>query len=42
MLLLLSLTANIGREGGGLQVANAPIARGMNQFGFSDIGPALG
>jgi DMSO reductase family type II enzyme molybdopterin subunit len=41
MLLLLSLTANIGREGGGLQVANAPIARGMNQFGFSDIGPAF-
>ena len=41
MLLLLSLTANIGKEGGGLQVANAPISRGMNQFGFSDIGPAF-
>ena len=41
MLLLLSLTGSIGKEGGGLQVANAPISRGMNQFGFSDIGPAF-
>ena len=41
MLLLLALTGSIGKEGGGLQVANAPIARGMNQFGFSGIGPAF-
>jgi len=41
MLLLLALTGSTGKEGGGLQVANAPISRGMNQFGFSDIGPAF-
>jgi nitrate reductase alpha subunit len=41
MLLLLALTGSIGKEGGGLQVANAPISRGMNQFGFSGIGPAF-
>ena len=41
MLLMLSLTGSIGKEGGGLQVANAPVARGMNQFGASDIGPAF-
>ena len=41
MLLMLALTGSTGKEGGGLQVANAPVARGMNQFGFSDVGPAL-
>ncbi len=41
MLLMLALTGSTGKEGGGLQVANAPVARGMNQFGFSDVGPAF-
>ncbi|GIT36772.1 MAG: hypothetical protein Ct9H300mP6_06400 [Gammaproteobacteria bacterium] len=35
---MLALTGSTGKEGGGFQVANAPVARGMNQFGFSDFG----
>ena len=30
-----------GKEGGGLQIANSPNARGLTQFGFSDVGPAF-
>ena len=30
-----------GKEGGGLQIANSPNARGWTQFGFSDVGPAF-
>ena len=41
MLLMLALTGSTGKEGGGLQIANAPVTRGLNQFGFSDIGPAF-
>ncbi len=40
MLLILSLTGNIGQEGAGLQVANAPKVRGMMAFGFAGVGPA--
>jgi len=39
-LLLLSLTGNLGNEGGGLQYANAPKAGGMLSFSFADVGPA--
>ena len=41
MLLLLALTGSTGKEGGGLQIANSPNARGLTQFGFSDVGPAF-
>ena len=41
MLLLLSLTGNIGREGGGLQIANSPKAAGLMGFAFADVGPVL-
>ena len=41
MLLMLALTGSTGKEGGGLQIANSPNARGMTQFGFSDVGPAF-
>jgi len=41
MLLMLSLTGNIGVEGGGIQFANAPKTRGISGFGFADIGPAF-
>ena len=40
MLLLLSLTHNIGPEGTGLQFANAPKSRGMLSFAFAGVGPA--
>lgn len=40
MLLLVSLTGNIGHEGGGLQIANSPKTRATLSFGFADIGPA--
>ncbi len=40
MLLILSLTGNIGREGSGLNIANAPKARGLLGFSFADVGPA--
>lgn len=41
MLLMLSLTGNIGVEGGGIQFGNSPKARGLSAFAFADIGPAL-
>lgn len=40
MLLILSLTGNIGPEGSGLQFANAPKARGLTAYGFAGVGPA--
>jgi len=40
MLLILSLTGNIGPEGSGLQYANAPKARGLLAYGFAGVGPA--
>jgi anaerobic selenocysteine-containing dehydrogenase len=40
MLLMLSLTGNIGPEGGGIQFANAPKSRGFMGFAFAGIGPA--
>ncbi len=40
MLLLLALTGNTGREGGGLQISNAPKTRATVSFAFADIGPA--
>lgn len=41
MLLLLALAGSTGKEGGGIQMANAPKARGMMAYAFADIGPAL-
>jgi DMSO reductase family type II enzyme molybdopterin subunit len=41
MLLLLALTGNTGREGGGLQIANSPKAAGLMGFAFADVGPTL-
>ena len=41
MLLILSLTGNIGVEGGGLQFANAPKSRGLLGFAFAGVGAAL-
>ena len=41
MLLMLSLTGNIGPEGSGIQFGNAPKGRGLSAFAFADIGPAL-
>jgi DMSO reductase family type II enzyme molybdopterin subunit len=41
MLLMLSLTGNIGPEGGGLQIGNASRGRGRGAFAQADIGPAL-
>ncbi len=41
MLLMLSLTGNIGGEGSGIQFGNAPKLRGVTAFAFADIGPAL-
>jgi DMSO reductase family type II enzyme molybdopterin subunit len=41
MLLVLSLTGNIGNEGGGIQFGNASKGRGLSAFAFADIGPAL-
>ncbi|MBW7931155.1 MAG: molybdopterin-dependent oxidoreductase [Gammaproteobacteria bacterium] len=40
MLLMLSLTGNIGVEGGGIQFGNAPKMRGLSAFAQADIGPA--
>ena len=40
MLLLLSLTGNIGREGGGLQIGNSAKTQTM-AFAFDGIGPAF-
>lgn len=40
-LLLLALTGSTGKEGGGLQIANAPKTRGMMAFAFADVGPAF-
>jgi DMSO reductase family type II enzyme molybdopterin subunit len=41
MLLLLALTGNTGREGGGLQIANSPKGAGLLGFAFADVGPTL-
>ncbi len=41
MMLLVALTGSTGREGGGLQIANAPKSRGMMAFAFADVGPAF-
>ena len=41
MLLLLALTGNTGKEGGGIQFANAPKSRGLTSFAFAGIGPAM-
>jgi DMSO reductase family type II enzyme molybdopterin subunit len=41
MLLMLSLTGNIGPEGSGLQIANSPKAAGLLGFAFADVGPVL-
>jgi DMSO reductase family type II enzyme molybdopterin subunit len=41
MLLMLSLTGNIGAEGSGIQFGNAPKTRGLMGFAFADIGPAF-
>ncbi|MEQ1802071.1 MAG: molybdopterin-dependent oxidoreductase [Gammaproteobacteria bacterium] len=41
MLLMLSLTGNVGNEGGGIQFGNAPKVRGIGGFATADIGPAL-
>ncbi|MCP3956422.1 MAG: molybdopterin-dependent oxidoreductase [bacterium] len=41
MLLLVALTGSTGKEGGGLQIANAPKTRGMMAFAFADVGPAF-
>ncbi|MBL8225022.1 MAG: molybdopterin-dependent oxidoreductase [Chromatiales bacterium] len=41
MLLMVSLTGNVGVEGGGLQFGNAPRTRGVAGFAMADIGPAM-
>lgn len=41
MLLMLSLTGNVGKEGGGMQIANSPKAQGLLNFAFADVGPVL-
>ncbi len=41
MMLLVALTGSTGKEGGGLQIANAPKTRGMMAFAFADVGPAF-
>ncbi len=41
MLLMLSLTGNVGIEGGGIQFSNAPKTRGIGGFAMADIGPAM-
>ncbi|RMG47950.1 MAG: hypothetical protein D6723_15675 [Acidobacteria bacterium] len=41
MLLILSLTGNIGYEGSGLQILNSLDPRSLFEFAFSGIGPSL-
>jgi len=40
MLLILTLTHNVGPEGTGLQFSNSPKSRGMLAFAFAGVGPA--
>ncbi len=41
MLLLLSLTGNLGKEGGGLHMVNSAKSRATMAYAFADIGPAM-
>lgn len=41
MLLLLALTGNTGKEGGGLQIANSPKSAGLMGFAFAGVGPTM-
>lgn len=41
MMLMLSLTGNLGVEGGGLQIGNTSKSGGMGQFMTAGVGPAI-